>query len=184
MPRANRHYLPGHIWHITHRCHQRKFLLEFAGDRVVRIAVTEAKDDAPIAGHHIRTRRSSSTALPLNVNAQSHPPCLTPLLGYCAASLKPRLWSRSSCGRTVAINRATFCIDQDAKCRRLSRSFRKAARRAIRQHARWASINNDRSRSFETRGRAPLPFPGAEIVDHGQARPSWTEGRPEVQSSF
>jgi hypothetical protein len=33
MPRANRHYLPGHIWHITYRCHQRKFLLKFARDR-------------------------------------------------------------------------------------------------------------------------------------------------------
>jgi putative transposase len=26
-------FLPGHIWHITHRCHQRKFLLKFARDR-------------------------------------------------------------------------------------------------------------------------------------------------------
>ncbi len=33
MPRANRHYLPGHIWHITHRCHQKQFLLRFARDR-------------------------------------------------------------------------------------------------------------------------------------------------------
>ncbi len=33
MPRANRHFLSGHIWHITHRCHQRKFLLKFARDR-------------------------------------------------------------------------------------------------------------------------------------------------------
>jgi len=33
MPRANRHFLPGHIWHITHRCHQRKFLLKFVRDR-------------------------------------------------------------------------------------------------------------------------------------------------------
>jgi putative transposase len=33
MPRASRHFLPGHIWHITHRCHQRKFLLKFARDR-------------------------------------------------------------------------------------------------------------------------------------------------------
>jgi hypothetical protein len=33
MPRANRHFVPGHIWHITHRCHQRKFLLKFAHDR-------------------------------------------------------------------------------------------------------------------------------------------------------
>ena len=33
MPRANRHFLPGYIWHITHRCHQKKFLLKFARDR-------------------------------------------------------------------------------------------------------------------------------------------------------
>lgn len=28
MPRANRHYLPGLVWHITHRCHNRKHLLK------------------------------------------------------------------------------------------------------------------------------------------------------------
>lgn len=33
MPRANRYYLPGHVWHITHRCHKRQFLLKFAKDR-------------------------------------------------------------------------------------------------------------------------------------------------------
>jgi putative transposase len=34
MARASRHYLPGnHIWHITHRCHKREFLLKFARDR-------------------------------------------------------------------------------------------------------------------------------------------------------
>lgn len=33
MPRANRYFLPGYIWHITHRCHQREFLLEFSRDR-------------------------------------------------------------------------------------------------------------------------------------------------------
>lgn len=33
MPRAHRHYLPGHVWHITHRCHQHDFLLKFARDR-------------------------------------------------------------------------------------------------------------------------------------------------------
>ena len=33
MPRANRHFLSGHVWHITHRCHQREFLLKFAHDR-------------------------------------------------------------------------------------------------------------------------------------------------------
>ena len=33
MSRANRHFLPGHVWHITHRCHKREFLLRFACDR-------------------------------------------------------------------------------------------------------------------------------------------------------
>jgi REP-associated tyrosine transposase len=33
MARAKRHYIPGHIWHITHRCHKREFLLKFARDR-------------------------------------------------------------------------------------------------------------------------------------------------------
>ena len=33
MPRANRYILPGHIWHITHRCHKQQFLLRFAKDR-------------------------------------------------------------------------------------------------------------------------------------------------------
>ena len=33
MPRANRHFLPGRVWHLTHRCHQREFLLKFSRDR-------------------------------------------------------------------------------------------------------------------------------------------------------
>ena len=33
MARANRHYLPRHVWHITHRCHQQEFLLKFSKDR-------------------------------------------------------------------------------------------------------------------------------------------------------
>jgi putative transposase len=33
MPRANRHILPGHSYHVTHRCHDRAFLLKFARDR-------------------------------------------------------------------------------------------------------------------------------------------------------
>jgi putative transposase len=33
MPRASRYFLPNHIWHITHRCHQRDFLLKFARER-------------------------------------------------------------------------------------------------------------------------------------------------------
>lgn len=33
MPRANRHYLPGYVWHITHRCHKQEFLLKFNKDK-------------------------------------------------------------------------------------------------------------------------------------------------------
>ena len=33
MARAKRHYIPGQIWHLTHRCHKRDFLLKFARDR-------------------------------------------------------------------------------------------------------------------------------------------------------
>lgn len=33
MPRANRCFVPGLIWHITHRCHERLFLLKFKRDK-------------------------------------------------------------------------------------------------------------------------------------------------------
>jgi putative transposase len=33
MPRAHRHFLAGQVWHVTHRCHERAFLLQFARDR-------------------------------------------------------------------------------------------------------------------------------------------------------
>jgi putative transposase len=33
MPRAHRYFLPHHVWHITHRCHERQFLLKFVRDR-------------------------------------------------------------------------------------------------------------------------------------------------------
>jgi putative transposase len=33
MARAKRHFIPDYIWHITHRCHKREFLLKFAKDR-------------------------------------------------------------------------------------------------------------------------------------------------------
>ena len=33
MARAKRHYFPGQIWHLTHRCHKKEFLLKFAKDK-------------------------------------------------------------------------------------------------------------------------------------------------------
>jgi REP element-mobilizing transposase RayT len=37
MPRANRFFLPGHVWHITHRCHRREFLFKFSRDRTIHL---------------------------------------------------------------------------------------------------------------------------------------------------
>lgn len=33
MARAHRHHVPSQVWHITHRCHKREFLLKFSQDR-------------------------------------------------------------------------------------------------------------------------------------------------------
>jgi putative transposase len=34
VPRAKRIYTPGGVWHLTHRCHNREFLLKFRRDRI------------------------------------------------------------------------------------------------------------------------------------------------------
>ena len=41
MPRANRHFLPGHVWHITHRCHRKEFLLKFQFQRLSGVGPTQ-----------------------------------------------------------------------------------------------------------------------------------------------
>jgi putative transposase len=33
VPRANRNFCNGQVWHITHRCHRKQFLLKFSRDR-------------------------------------------------------------------------------------------------------------------------------------------------------
>lgn len=33
MPRANRHFVPGLVWHLSRRCHERDFPLKFSRDR-------------------------------------------------------------------------------------------------------------------------------------------------------
>ena len=33
MARAKRHFLLGHAWHLTHRCHKKEFLLKLVKDR-------------------------------------------------------------------------------------------------------------------------------------------------------
>jgi len=46
MPRSNRYILPGYIYHVTHRCHDRRFLLKVGLDRTeyrerLRLALQE-----------------------------------------------------------------------------------------------------------------------------------------------
>jgi len=44
VPRANRNFIPGQIWHITHRAHKKEFLLRFRKDKQCWIRWTiEAK---------------------------------------------------------------------------------------------------------------------------------------------
>ena len=33
MARANRHFLSGYVWHLTHRCHKKDFLLKLVKNR-------------------------------------------------------------------------------------------------------------------------------------------------------
>ncbi len=33
MPRRNRPYIPGFLWHVTHRCHKKEYLLKFEKDK-------------------------------------------------------------------------------------------------------------------------------------------------------
>lgn len=37
MPRASRHYIQGHVWHISHRCHKKEFLLKFGSEEFVTV---------------------------------------------------------------------------------------------------------------------------------------------------
>jgi putative transposase len=50
VPRANRYILPGHIYHLTHRCHNREFLLRFAVHRNrYREALRQAVDEFDVS---------------------------------------------------------------------------------------------------------------------------------------
>ncbi|RPJ59179.1 MAG: hypothetical protein EHM23_15020 [Acidobacteria bacterium] len=42
MPRSNRYILPGYIYHVTHRCHDRRFLLKFGVDQSIGPSIGSA----------------------------------------------------------------------------------------------------------------------------------------------
>ena len=46
MPRGNRHFRPGQVWHITHRYHQKAFLLKFARTATPSAPVTSTVGNA------------------------------------------------------------------------------------------------------------------------------------------
>ena len=39
MARAKRYFISGYVWHISHRCHKKDFLLKFAKDRYHATAI-------------------------------------------------------------------------------------------------------------------------------------------------
>ena len=50
MPHANRYVVPGAIYHVTHRCHDRAFLFRFARDRdTYRAMMRDRLERNPVA---------------------------------------------------------------------------------------------------------------------------------------
>ena len=54
MPRANRHFLPGYVWHITHRCHRKDFLLKFEAGGMYALREEKVKLMGPILPAKVR----------------------------------------------------------------------------------------------------------------------------------
>ena len=54
MARANRHHIPGQIWHITHRCYTKEFLLNIRDDEQLRWVYRQWIEEALAKGSRIR----------------------------------------------------------------------------------------------------------------------------------
>ncbi len=66
MPRANRFQLPGMICHLTHRCHDRSFLLKFARDRNdyrERLRVASKQFDVRLLNYCLTSNHSHAVAI-------------------------------------------------------------------------------------------------------------------------
>ena len=48
---ANRHHLPGYVWHTTHRCHKKEFLLKFEKDKK-RYTIINRRELINLLGRH------------------------------------------------------------------------------------------------------------------------------------
>ncbi len=61
MPPANRYILPGYIYHLTHRCHNRSFLFRFVRDRTeyrMRLRATLKTFDLSLLGYCITSNHT------------------------------------------------------------------------------------------------------------------------------
>jgi len=82
MARAYRHFIPGYIWHITHRCHKRDFLLKFAKDRNRRSGYHEIQHPKD------RYRLIDHNALQRFLNVDSNEALATSHSGWISSQLK------------------------------------------------------------------------------------------------
>ncbi|MBV1910624.1 MAG: hypothetical protein KUG78_15080 [Kangiellaceae bacterium] len=54
MPRASRSFIPNQIWHVTHRCHIKEFLLKFKRDRKRLCELTGVNETNQLSQVHAR----------------------------------------------------------------------------------------------------------------------------------
>jgi REP element-mobilizing transposase RayT len=91
MPRANRHYIPGCVWHITHRCHKQEFLLKFAHDRRRYLHwLFEAKKRFGLKILNYVVTSNHIHLLVLDGGQEAIPPSLQLIAGRTAQEFNPR----------------------------------------------------------------------------------------------
>ena len=106
MPRANRHFLPGLTWHLTHRCHKREFLLKFARDRRRWIHwLYEARKRYGVTVLNYMVTSNRETALPSAARTTCERSNSSWASGAKAAKWPPAA-SNSSSGRPQRLTRA------------------------------------------------------------------------------
>ena len=77
MPRANRHFLPGYVWHITHRCHQRKVSAQVCARATPLFALAlrseeEIRSVRARLHRHIQSRSSSNQRYRVKRHCREH----------------------------------------------------------------------------------------------------------------
>ncbi len=100
MARANRHFIPGHIWHLTHRCHKREFIFKFSKDPTRWIELLyEAKK---------RYRLIDHDKLQGLLNADSNETLFRTHRGWIESQLKAKPERQEHFGRSLAVGSEAF----------------------------------------------------------------------------